>query len=272
MQGGGGVRADLWGEQPPAPVAGASPSQQAGEARRQRWHCADPTVWTERMLKTLEEGIEGGRWFRLFDKVFAERTLRVAFGHVWRNAGSAGVDGQSVSAFEALENKELARLSAELQADTYRTQLVKRVYIPKPGSAEKRPLGIPAVRDRVVQGALKAVIEPILEKEFAAQSYGFRPGRGCKDALRRVVELIEAGYTHVVDADLKRARARTDPAPKWGKSPALDRATQCSVTRMVRLLPAQSWDHVPASRPLCQRTLAHDPAPTGRPTGQGERR
>ncbi len=155
------------------------------------------------MLKTLEEGIEGGRWFRLIDKVYVERTLRVAFGRVWKNDGSAGVDGQSVSAFEAHEQKELARLSAELKAGTYRPLAVKRVYIPKPGSVEKRPLGIPAVRDRVVQGAIKAVIEPIFEREFAAQSYGFRPGRGCKDALRRVDELLKAGYTHVVDADLK---------------------------------------------------------------------
>jgi RNA-directed DNA polymerase len=75
--------------------------------------------------------------------------------------------------------------------------------IPKPGSREQRPLGIPAVRDRVVQGALRHVIEPIFEKEFAAYSYGFRPGRGCKDALRRVDELLKQGFVYVVDADLK---------------------------------------------------------------------
>ncbi len=80
---------------------------------------------------------------------------------------------------------------------------MRRVWIPKPGSAEKRPLGIPTVRDRVVQAALRHVLEPIFERDFAEQSYGFRPNRGCKDALRRVDHLLRAGYTWVVDADLK---------------------------------------------------------------------
>jgi RNA-directed DNA polymerase len=194
---------DLWGDQPPATVAGPCPSQQAGEVKSQRWGFAEPAVWTPRMLRTLERGIEGGRWFRLMDKVFAERTLRSAFTDVRRNDGSAGVDGHCVSAFEAHEQNEVAKLSAELKSGTYRPLSLRRVYIPKPGSEEKRPLSIPAVRDRVVQGALKAVIEPIFENEFAEQSYGFRPGRGCKDALRRVEELLKGGYTHVVDADLK---------------------------------------------------------------------
>src|SRR5205823_7109897 len=78
-----------------------------------------------------------------------------------------------------------------------------RHWIPKPGSTDMRPLGIPTVRDRVVQTALRMVLEPIFEKDFAAHSYGFRPGRGCKDALRRVDELLTAGFVHVVDADLK---------------------------------------------------------------------
>lgn len=203
MQGGGGVSVDLWGEQPPAKVTESKPSQQAGEAQFQQWSWVEPAVWTKRMLATLEGGIEGGRWFRLIDKVYAERTLRAACTGVRRNDGSAGVDGQSVGAFEAHEQKELAKLSAELKAGTYRPLAARRVYIPKPGSEEKRPLAIPAVRDRVVQGALKAVIEPILENEFASQSYGFRPGRSCKDALRRVQQLLKEGYTHVVDADLQ---------------------------------------------------------------------
>ena len=82
-------------------------------------------------------------------------------------------------------------------------QAVRRVWIPKPGSKEKRPLGIPTVEDRVVQAALLNVLEPIFERDFAEQSYGFRPKRGCKDALRRVVDLLKAGYVWVVDADLK---------------------------------------------------------------------
>ena len=86
---------------------------------------------------------------------------------------------------------------------TYQPQSIRRVHIPKPGTHERRPLGIPTVRDRMVQAAVVNVIEPIFECDFAEHSYGFRPGRGCKDALRRVDQLLKAGYVHVVDADLK---------------------------------------------------------------------
>ena len=97
----------------------------------------------------------------------------------------------------------LRTLSEQLRSGTYRPQAIRRKHIPKPGSRETRPLGIPTVRDRVVQTALRNVLEPIFERDFAEQSYGFRPQRGCKDALVRVDELLENGYTHVVDADLK---------------------------------------------------------------------
>lgn len=189
------------------PARVAAMPKQAGEPHGRRdapkWEWVETAVWTSRMLAALEQGVRGGRWYALMDKVEAERTLRHAFYGVWRNDGSAGVDGQSVRSFDAREDEELAKLSAQLRSGTYRALAVKRVWIPKPGSEEKRPLGIPAVRDRVVQGALKAVIEPIFEQEFAPQSYGFRPGRSCKDALRRVEELLQDGCTHVVDADLK---------------------------------------------------------------------
>ncbi len=94
-------------------------------------------------------------------------------------------------------------MNEHLKRGAYQPKPVKRVWIPKPGSAEKRPLGIPTVSDRVVQTALRMVIEPIFEREFAPQSYGFRPGRGCKDALRRVEELLQSGHVHVVDVDIK---------------------------------------------------------------------
>jgi len=105
--------------------------------------------------------------------------------------------------FDDRLEENLKRLSEDLQSGLYRPQQIRRHYIPKPGSKEKRPLGIPTVRDRVVQTAVLNALEPIFEREFAEHSYGFRPGRGCKDALRRVDQLLKAGYTYVVDADLK---------------------------------------------------------------------
>ena len=175
---------------------------QAG-AVRARWAWTEPGVWTERMLTALEQGVKGGCWFSLMDKVYAPRTLQAAWERVRRNAGGAGVDRQTVEQFSQHDAADLQRLHEALKSGTYRPQAIKRVYIPKPGSREKRPLGIPTVRDRVVQTALRCALEPIFERDFHPQSYGFRPGRGCKDALRRVDGLLKAGYTHVVDADLK---------------------------------------------------------------------
>jgi RNA-directed DNA polymerase len=177
--------------------------KQDREALWERWQWVERSVWTDRMLRTLERGIEGGKWFALIDKVYRIANLQSAFNQVWRNGGSAGVDGQSIEKFEAQEEQQLQQLSQELQNRSYRPQAVKRVWIPKPGSTEKRPLGIPVVRDRVVQTALRNVIEPIFERDFAEHSYGFRPRRGAKDALRRVEERLKQGHHWVVDADIK---------------------------------------------------------------------
>ena len=155
------------------------------------------------MLMALKVGVKGGKWHSLIDKLFSPATLEAAFAQVEANAGAAGVDHVTVEQFAKREDANLKRLSEELRSGRYRPQRIRRHYIPKLGSREKRPLGIPTVRDRVVQTALRLVLEPIFEKDFAAHSYGFRPGRGCKDALRRVDELLKAGYGHVVDADLK---------------------------------------------------------------------
>jgi RNA-directed DNA polymerase len=160
-------------------------------------------VWTERMLATLETGIEGGKWFRLIDKVWSPKNLGRSLEKVIAKGGSAGVDQQSARQIEEHRDQTIAKLEQELRSTQYQPQAVKRVWIPKPGSKEKRPLGVPTLRDRIVQGALLHVIEPIFERDFAAQSYGFRPGKGCKDALRRVDELLKSGYHWVVDADLK---------------------------------------------------------------------
>jgi RNA-directed DNA polymerase len=122
---------------------------------------------------------------------------------VVENGGRAGIDGRSVPIVQKQQKEEVAILQRQLRAGSYRPAPVQRVWINKLGSAEKRPLGVPTVRDRIVQTALRHVIEPIFERDFAPQSYGFRPGRGCKDALRRVEQLLREGRVWVVDADLK---------------------------------------------------------------------
>jgi len=170
---------------------------------RDRWDWVEPAAWTEPMLATLERGVKGGRWHSLMDKVYAPRNLRAAFERVRRNRGSAGVDHVSVERFGDRLEEELAKLHEDLRLGAYRPQSIKRRWIPKAGTKKKRPLGIPTVRDRVVQTALRSVLEPIFEHGFSAHSYGFRPGRNCKDALRRVDQLLRRGYTHVVDADIQ---------------------------------------------------------------------
>jgi RNA-directed DNA polymerase len=155
------------------------------------------------MVTALIEGVKGGRWFTLSDKVMALRTLRAAWNDVQANHGAAGVDHVTIAQFGVHLDANLTQLSEQLRTNTYRPRAIRRVFIEKPGSRERRPLGIPTVRDRVVQAALRKVLEPIFERDFAAQSYGFRPNRGCKDALRRVQSLLDAGYTWVVDADLQ---------------------------------------------------------------------
>jgi RNA-directed DNA polymerase len=154
------------------------------------------------MLAALGNGVKGGRWFSLIDKVYRIETLKVAWQKVKGNAGAAGVDGQSVKQFEVRAEMYLKELSIALERGTYRPMPVRRVEISK-GGGKLRPLGIPVVKDRIVQTALKFVLEPIFEREFLKMSYGFRPGLGCKDALREVAGWLKEGYTFVVDADLR---------------------------------------------------------------------
>ena len=154
------------------------------------------------MISALVNGVRGGSWFSLIDKVFAPKTLAVAWEKVRTNGGASGVDGESVERFEARQDEYLAELSEALRRGDYQPQAVRRVEIPK-GDGRMRPLGIPTVKDRVVQTAMKLVIEPIFETKFLPTSYGFRPGRGCKDALREVDRLLGEGFAVVVDADLK---------------------------------------------------------------------
>ena len=194
------------GKAPSQPASVAATPQQAGEATppREPWWWVERSVWTERRLTRLATGEPADQvWFRLWDKTYAPANLTSAFHKVGKNGGSAGADEQTVAHFGRCAEAELQRLHEQRRDGTYRPQPVRRAWIPKPGSREKRPLGIPAVRDRIVQGALRHVLEPIFEAEFAGHSYGFRPGRGAKDALRRVDTLLKAGHDWVVDADLK---------------------------------------------------------------------
>ncbi len=155
------------------------------------------------MVATLERGIKGGKWYSLMDKVWKLENLQNAARQVKANQGAAGVDGVSCEAYFKDSALRLQRLQGRLRQGNYQPSPVKRVWIPKLGSKELRPLGIPTVESRIVETAVRQVIEPIFEACFAEHSYGFRPGKGAKDALRRVDQLLKAGNVWVVDADLK---------------------------------------------------------------------
>src|SRR5467141_566241 len=146
---------------------------QGAEARD--WSWVEASVWTDRMVSALVNGVKGGRWYSLMDKVYAPTTLEAAWEKVWANDGAAGVDGQSIERFEARAELYLTELSTALREGSYCPQPVRRVEIPK-GDGRTRPLGIPTVKDRIVQTAVKFVLEPIFEATFRSMSYGFRPG------------------------------------------------------------------------------------------------
>jgi RNA-directed DNA polymerase len=159
--------------------------------RDRKWWWVEASVWTERMVPALENGVKGGRWFSLADKLTRPSTLEAAWRKVARNKGSAGVDGQGTERFALAAERYLAELRSGLEDGSDRPRPVKRVEIPK-GDGKARPLGIPAAKDRIVQTALQMVIEPILEVQFRPGSYGFRPGRSGKEALREVDGLVKA--------------------------------------------------------------------------------
>lgn len=180
--------------------ATARPEASPDDPRTWTWVAA--SVWTDRMLAALGNGVRGGKWHSLIDKVYAPQTLWAAWQRVAANQGAAGIDRMSIERFEAHATDYLAELARSLRESSYQPVPVRRVHIPK-GKGQTRPLGIATVKDRVVQTALKLVIEPIFEKEFLPVSFGFRPERRCKGALRVVDQALKNGYTWVVDADLQ---------------------------------------------------------------------
>jgi len=186
----------------PDSAAKATQGGDAAGGQPRTWWWAEASIWTDRMMSALGNGVKGGKWFSLVDKAIRPTTLEAAWRKVERNKGAAGVDGQSIERFAAGAERYLAELHENLKNGSYRPSPIKRVDIPK-GGGQTRPLGIPTIKDRIVQTALKMTIEPIFEVQFRPGSYGFRPGRSCKDALREVDRLLKEGYTHVVDADLK---------------------------------------------------------------------
>lgn len=147
-----------------------------------------------RLAKTLHSVI---------DKVYCLKNLRKASARVCANNGAAGLDGMSVRQWRAHEEQNLAELRRTLLENRYRTAPVKRVYIPKPGSSKRRPLGIPVVRERACQQAVQQILSPVFEEMFFKDSHGFRPGRSTHTAARRIEELRRQGYRYVVDLDIE---------------------------------------------------------------------
>jgi len=200
------LRKDRNLEEPSDQVPGVpkAPRTKPAEDVRSRWEWAEPSVWTNPMLTTLEHNsVRGGKWHSLIDKVYKTENLLSAYRKVAANKGAPGVDHVTIEDFTADLPRQILNLEDHLREGTYQVRMIRRANIPKPGSNETRPLGIPTVRDRVAQAALRHVLEPILERQFAEHSYGFRPKRGCKDALRRVDRLVRQGYRYTVDVDLK---------------------------------------------------------------------
>lgn len=152
----------------------------------------------------MQEKVEAKVWYSLYGRLLEEKRLRAAFAKVRSAKGAAGVDGQSIASFAEAQDHEIALLLQELKEKSYRPLPVRRVVIPKPGGGERK-LGIPAVRDRVVQQALLDILQPVFEPYFHPSSYAYRPGRGCHDAIAKVA-LFTRKYdlSWVVDLDLSR--------------------------------------------------------------------
>jgi RNA-directed DNA polymerase len=158
----------------------------------------------QRKLYQKAKGEPSYRFYLLYDKMYREDILAHAYALVKSNQGAPGVDGQSFWGIESLGLEEwLSGIRKDLRAKTYQPQAVRRVMIPKPGGGD-RPLGIPTIRDRVVQTAAKLLLEPIFEADFDPNAYGYRPKRSARDAIQKVHKLLCEGYADVVDADLSK--------------------------------------------------------------------
>jgi RNA-directed DNA polymerase len=188
----------------PRPSSVPSGAKPAGDTQGpQPWAWVQAAIWTKRMLAALDNGVPGGRGYSLMDKVTAPRTLAAAWKRVAANQGAAGVDGIRITRFTARATHSLAALARDLRAGRYQPLPARRVHMPQ-GQGKTRPLGLAAVKDRIGQTAVQLVLEPIFARDFLPCTSGFRPGRGCKDALREVARWLQAGYTWVVDVDVEQ--------------------------------------------------------------------
>jgi group II intron reverse transcriptase/maturase len=143
------------------------------------------------------------KWYSLADKIWSPSNLALAAHAVLTNHGAAGVDHQSCEQFTEHLEDELEQLGEAMRRHRYHPLPVRRVYIPKPGTAKQRPLGVPAVRDRVVEEAIRRLLEPLWEPTFSPDSYGFRPRRNAQEAVQRIYQHLTEGYHWVVDADIQ---------------------------------------------------------------------
>ena len=209
--------------------------QGAGEGMAKANHPIDKVRALQRALYVAAKQNRQRRFHALYDRITRPDVLRRAWEQVRRNKGAAGIDGETIAAIEA-EGVErmLAEVRASLLSGRYRPQPVRRVYIPKPGRPdEKRPLGIPRVRDRVVQTAAKLVLEPLFEASFLPNSYGFRPKRRAHQAIELVRQEVNAGVRWVVELDFKDFFGSLDPAFLVGL--VARRVSDRRVLRLIRL-------------------------------------
>ena len=183
-------------EETPARVPGGDPGRQAGDDLWENYGAARG-VWSKPMLMGPREGGERNKWFSLIDKVVSERTFGIAWGKVESNAGACGVYNTTVRHFAKDSQRRLLAVREQIREGRYHPRPVRRVHIEKQGSSETRPLGIPTVTDRVVQSAVKMVIEPIFEREFAPASLRLQTRTRLQRRLREVERLLREGKSHV---------------------------------------------------------------------------
>lgn len=172
------------------------------KTRKDKWKWVEQTIWTKEMLTALDNGVKGNKWYSLIDKIYNPKTLEKAWQSVMKNKGAAGIDDITIKKFTQNKDKYLKEINRDLRKCEYKPSAIRRVNIPK-GDGKTRPLGIPTIKDRIVQSAIKMAIEPIWEKEFIPTSYGFRPGKNAHEAIKEVSKYLEEGYMWVIDADIK---------------------------------------------------------------------